>query len=223
MTQWVTGISTIGRCERCAHCGRALHDSLSVEIGVGPVCRKEYDVDPSPGDLDAAATPVSDYPDAMALLDDVDATSVPQRRRAVDGLTRLMSLNRENHKFFAAACSAIDRLGFLKVSAIMRTHIAAWEIFQRAEDPNVYIESTRWALREWLLVPILTRDFQATVTRFGRQTHFAVRASARSRYGSAGPSSSGHPLRPPASDAPGRQGMGSRRVPNRAHLSRQRA
>jgi len=173
-------LSSTGPCTNCAHCGRSLRDHVSVEVGVGPVCRRDYDVEPSPADIEGARSALAEYPEALVLLIDIVGDAVLPRRRVVDGLTRLMSLNREDVKFFAAACDAIVCLGFVMIAAILRSHIAGWEIYQPPNDENTYLESTRLAVWPWSMRAKFQRDGLGSGSSSSGRMHIVVPTRDRS-------------------------------------------
>jgi hypothetical protein len=112
-----------GVCEKCAHCGQPLTDSVSIERGIGPVCSKRgyHEDEPKDADEIQAMIDLAEYPDLVEFLTE---HYKPQGVRGLmNGLVKVCSLNRK-HECFAACCEAISSLGYDRLASTLRESIA---------------------------------------------------------------------------------------------------
>lgn len=116
-----------GVCESCACCGQPLTDSVSVQRGMGPVCSKKgYSEDPTDPDEMGAFICLSEFQELVEFL--TKHYRPLGLRGLVNGLVRVASLNRPrgrdqrdgNSKLFRACCDAIEHLGYIKMSNVLR-------------------------------------------------------------------------------------------------------
>jgi hypothetical protein len=134
-----------GVCQRCAHCGMELTDSVSVERGIGPTCSKKgYLEDPKDGDEMQAMIDLAEYPELVDLLTkNYKPLGV---RGLMNGLVKVASLNRK-HEVFSACCDAIDSLGYGRLAALLRDSIAAISVYENDKYPDylvVWVKKAYW-------------------------------------------------------------------------------
>jgi hypothetical protein len=124
-----------GVCEKCAHCGQPLTDSVSIERGIGPVCSKKgYLEDPKDADEIQAMIDLAEYPDLVEFLTE---NYKPQGVRGLmNGLVKICSLNRK-HDCFSACCEAIVSLGYDRLAATLRESIAVIAV---TEPDNTHLK-----------------------------------------------------------------------------------
>lgn len=146
-----------GVCQKCAHCGMALTDSVSVERGIGPTCSKKgYLEDPKDGDEMQAMIDLAEYPE---LVDMLTKNYKPQGVRGLmNGLVKVASLNRK-HEVFGACCDAIDSLGYTRLASLLRESIAAIVVSEKDAYPDylvVWVKKAYWSygwMRELYNIP----------------------------------------------------------------------
>jgi hypothetical protein len=128
-----------GVCERCAHCGMELTDSVSVERGIGPRCSKKgYEEDGRPdADEMQAMISLGEFPEVMKFL--VDHYRPKGVRGLMNGLVRIASLNRGNHELHAACCDAIESLGYTRLACTLRESISILTLKESTSSPG-YLE-----------------------------------------------------------------------------------
>jgi hypothetical protein len=146
-----------GVCQRCAHCGMELTDSVSVERGIGPTCSKKgYLEDPKESDEMQAMIDLAEYPELVDLL---TKNYKPQGVRGImNGLVKVASLNRK-HEVFSACCDAIESLGYRKLATLLRDSIAAISVSEDTKYPDYYtvwVKKAHWCytwMREVYNIP----------------------------------------------------------------------
>lgn len=126
-----------GKYEHCAHCGLKLTDSVSIESGIGPICRRNggYYDEPEGGDEIQAFIVLSDYPDLIQFLTD---NYKPKGQRALmNGLVGCCALNRKKpvHK---ACCEAIEALGFKRLASTLRKSLSTVKICKSDRYPGSF-------------------------------------------------------------------------------------
>lgn len=136
-----------GVCQRCAHCGMELTDSVSVERGIGPTCSKKgYLEDPKDGDEMQAMIDLAEYPELVQFLTD---HYKPQGVRGLmNGLVKVASLNRK-HAVFSVCCDAIDSLGYRKLASILRESLAAVLVSENKQYPDYLVVWVKRANFQW--------------------------------------------------------------------------
>ena len=111
----------------CACCGQALQDAVSVELGIGPVCRKKHGfAAPDAGtvaDWDTALAAVERMPaaEAQRVLDVVHGDA--DVRRVANVLVHLVAVH-QGGPAVAHAVAALRALGFLKLADRIARHVA---------------------------------------------------------------------------------------------------
>jgi hypothetical protein len=116
-----------GVCSHCAHCGQPLTDSVSIQYGIGPVCRKKGYLEDLRENVDdvQALIEISEWP---ALVEFLTQNYKPQGLRGLmNGLVRICSLNRRS-RVHTACTNAIEALGFEKLASLLRESICAVEL-----------------------------------------------------------------------------------------------
>lgn len=127
-----------GSYTHCAHCGMALTDSVSIESGLGPVCRKKggYYDEPQGGDELQALIVLSDYPELVKHLQE---KYKPNGKRALmNGLVGCCALNRKRpvHK---ACCEAIEALGYERLASTLRQSLKSITIKRSVRYPGSFV------------------------------------------------------------------------------------
>jgi hypothetical protein len=97
----------------CCACGRPLLDSVSVELGMGPTCRRK-------AGLDGAGTG-ADWTRALPLLGPVAAVEGDARRTANRVVHRIAAA--QHAAEVPALLCALDALGFATVAKAIREHL----------------------------------------------------------------------------------------------------
>lgn len=166
-----------GVAEKCAHCGLALTDAVSVQRSMGPICYgKGYSEDPVDGDEIQAMIELSAWPELVEFL------TVHYKplglRGLINGLVRVCCLNRPrsdgtgNREVFTSCCNAIDYLGHRKMAALLRNTIAVCSIKDSQKYPGsieLWIKKSeyKWSwsrdAREYLVGARLDRQVHALV------------------------------------------------------------
>lgn len=136
----------------CAACGRPLLDAVSVECGMGPVCRAKAGLD--------GAGAGADWPRVVALLagSGIDL-STPDARRVANRIVNRIAAAQQSESV-PALLGALDALGFAGVAKAIREHIKV-----RVPTVSVALEGDR---------------FTVTVADLDRETFGAVVAALRS-------------------------------------------
>jgi hypothetical protein len=130
-----------GVAEKCAHCGLALTDAVSVQRSMGPICYgKGYSEDPVDGDEIQAMIELSAWPELVEFL------TVHYKplglRGLINGLVRVCCLNRPrsngtgNREVFNSCCNAIEYPGHRKMAARLRNTLAVCSIKDSEKRPG---------------------------------------------------------------------------------------
>lgn len=109
-----------GVTDRCAHCGINMSDSLSLESGLGPTCRRKagYFIEPEfPGDVMDAMVHLAPYPEVFQFM--LDHYKPGGNRALMNGLVRLCALNRKT-QLHRDCTNAIEVLGYTKLASVLR-------------------------------------------------------------------------------------------------------
>lgn len=135
----------------CAACGRPLLDAVSVECGMGPVCRER-------AGLSSEGTG-ADWPRVVALLagSGVDLSTADARKAANRIVARIAAA--QQSEGVPALLGALEALGFAAVAEAIRTHLK-----MRVPTVSVAVEGDR---------------FTVTVADLDRETFGAVVAALR--------------------------------------------
>lgn len=116
---------TSGVCSNCAHCGMELSDGLSIETGMGPVCRgkgfNDEGVKEGADEMQAIVA-LAEFPEVCTFL--VENYHAQGLRKLMNGITKIASLNRGNIELHAACCDAIEALGWTKLANTLRDSIS---------------------------------------------------------------------------------------------------
>lgn len=116
---------TSGCCSNCAHCGMELSDSLSIESGMGPVCRgkgfNDEGVKEGADEMQAMIA-LAEFPEVCQFL--VKNYHAQGLRKLMNGIVRTASLNRGNVELHAACCDAVEALGWTKLANTLRDSIS---------------------------------------------------------------------------------------------------
>ena len=124
-----------GVCTHCAHCGQGLTDAVSVERGIGPVCSKKgYFEEPKDADEMQAMISLAEFPEVCQFL--VDHYRPKGVRGLCNGLVKLASLNRGNHTLHVACCDAVEALGYLRLSNLLRESISIIQLKDSEVHPG---------------------------------------------------------------------------------------
>lgn len=109
-----------GITDHCAHCGLELSDSISIQSGLGPLCRKKagYFSDPEvEGDIMDAMIYLGKYPEVSDFM--LKHYGPGGARGLMNGLVKLCALNRKSD-LHRACTNAIEALGFHKLASVLR-------------------------------------------------------------------------------------------------------
>lgn len=109
-----------GVAQRCAHCGLQLTDSISIQSGLGPLCRKKAGYFKEPevdGDLMQAMIYLSPYPEVVDFL--LRHHKPDGNRGLMNGLVKLCALNRKTD-LHRACTNAIQALGYTNIASVLR-------------------------------------------------------------------------------------------------------
>jgi hypothetical protein len=124
-----------GVCSHCAHCGMSLTDAVSIQRGIGPVCSKKgYHEDPQNADEMQAMISLAEFPEVCQFL--VEHYRPQGVRGLCNGLVRLASLNRGNYDLHVACCDAIECLGYLSLSNLLRESISIIQLKDSEQKPG---------------------------------------------------------------------------------------
>lgn len=124
----------------CAHCGKALVDATSVEIGLGPVCRKRVEWDAlGTGEIPAGSngsTFAIGIPEADARIETLVAAG---DARAVANFLVYVAAALQGGDEALLAILGVKRLGFVKLAAILFAHVAGVEI--KVEPGKLFVRA----------------------------------------------------------------------------------
>lgn len=126
MSGYETAPATVLLATECACCARPLVDSVSVDTGVGPECRKRHGFTRPDLDIDlvnVAATLAAELPaDVFAAT----VKGAPDARTACNRLVHRVAANPSMPATeLAAITNAIDELGFVKLAARITKRFAS--------------------------------------------------------------------------------------------------
>ena len=99
----------------CICCGRPLLDALSVEIGIGPVCRRK-----------------SGY-------EDVDKSFAPENHRVANALIRRLAQDQSNFDLLSTTYMELQKLGFDRLADTIGSRLASVKIVEK--DQKLYVTS----------------------------------------------------------------------------------
>lgn len=146
--QWRGKVLCDGVCSNCAHCGMTLTDALSIEVGLGPVCRKRggFTADPE-GDSDeiVAMARLGDFPELVEYL--VQHWGPKGARGLMNGLVRICSLNRKS-PVHDACTDAIEILGWKSLASVLRESLCVASIKEATTATGklvVWIKKSEWS------------------------------------------------------------------------------
>lgn len=164
-----------GVCTVCAHCALTLTDSMSIETGLGPVCRKKarYD-DPENADKDETV--------AMALLakhtevfDFLINNCGKNKSLLMKAMVRIASLNR-NTELHRDITNAIEALGWVTLANHLRKPFAAISISKNDDWYALKIQKKYFSYEYWSLM----REFvEFRFDRLNRQVLFTQPEKAK--------------------------------------------
>lgn len=137
-----------GVTTKCAHCNLALTDAMSMQAGMGPICRgKGYHDEPDQPDEIMAMASLSDYPELVDfLVQNYKPKGIPG---LMNGLVRVCSLNRKT-EVHDVCTNAIEMLGYRKLASTLRDSLAVVEVRDDANYPDnlvVWVKKTAWSWR----------------------------------------------------------------------------
>ena len=127
-----------GVSSSCCHCGMPLTDSISIQAGMGVVCRKRggYTEEPKNADELQAMIDLAEFPELVEFL---TKHYKPQGVRGLmNGLVKICSLNRK-HEAFGRCCDAIQSLGFDKLASVLRETLAVVVLSENVNFPGHYV------------------------------------------------------------------------------------
>lgn len=125
-----------GVTEECAHCKRALTDALSVQVGMGPSCRKVGGFFKEPefeGDVNDAWVALAPYPEVVTFM--MEHYAPGGNRALMNGLVRLCALNRKT-KLHRDCTDAIELLGYRKLASVLRRSLEEVVVKGSKERPG---------------------------------------------------------------------------------------
>lgn len=137
----------------CACCAKSLRDSLSTELGIGPVCRKHYGFNdlPAKPDWDAGVCITVNYGP------DIDTSTWHDARVACNTLVKLFSCDVVGRKWVPEAVYA---LGYTKLAEKLAQRGGRVEI-KRSEDGSHFIVRAPTPGKFITAVPGMTWDKRA--------------------------------------------------------------
>lgn len=122
----------------CAACGRPLLDAVSVEIGMGPTCRKKYGL----GGEGTGA----DWSRAVPLLGDVVAAVEGDARATANHIVHRVAAD-QGAAVVPALLAALESLGFARVAEAIREHLRPASV-SVTEDGDRYVVTVSGLDRE---------------------------------------------------------------------------
>ena len=133
-------------CTNCAHCGMTLSDALSIQVGLGPICRGRggYKEDPVNSDEMQAMIDLAEYPELVEFL--VEHYKPQGVRGLMNGLVKVCALNRKS-PVHEVCCEAINSLGYHKLASLLRESLAVVEVTPSKEREgylNIWVKKSAW-------------------------------------------------------------------------------
>lgn len=140
-----------GVCSNCAHCSLALTDSLSIETGLGPICRKKArysDPEDAEKDETVAMALLSKYEDVFSFLMN---NCGKDKGMLMKAMVRIASLNR-NTELHRDITNAIEALGWKTLAAHLRKPFAGIAITKSEDQYSLKVQKKYFSYEYWNLM-----------------------------------------------------------------------
>lgn len=147
----MNAIQLHGVCNNCAHCGLTLTDSLSIETGLGPICRKKArynDPENAEKDETVAMALLSKYEEVFSFLMNNCGKNKSQLMKA---MVRIASLNR-NTELHRDITNAIEALGWVTLANHLRKPFAAIVIGKSDDSYSLKIQKKYFSYEYWNMI-----------------------------------------------------------------------
>lgn len=148
-TYMAQSVSIHGVCSNCAHCGLSLTDAMSIETGLGPICRKKSNYNGGPdeegGDDTIALALLSQYPEVLLFL---VSNCGKDKSALMKAMVRIASLNR-NTQMHRDLTNSIEALGWKRLAAHLRKPFAGIVIAKLGECYSLKILKKYYNYEFW--------------------------------------------------------------------------
>lgn len=167
-TYLIKPIALHGVCSGCAHCGLTLTDAMSIETGLGPVCRKNSRFnDPENNETDetVAMALMSKYPEVFEFL---LSNCGKDKNLLMKAMVRIASLNR-NTQLHRDITDAIEALGWKTLAAHLRKPFSGLTISKSDHGYGLKIVKKYFNYEFWSM---LKQHVHFNFDRANRVIHF---------------------------------------------------